>query len=313
MNKNDKIYIAGHRGLVGSSIHRLLIKNGYTNILTETFYDVDLRNQQQVNEWFNKNKPDYVFLAAAKVGGISYNKSFPADFIYDNLMIQSNVIHASYVNDVKKLLFLGSSCIYPKENPLPISENRLLASSLEPTNEAYALAKIAGLKMTQYYRDQYGCNFISIMPCNLYGPNDCFDIDRCHVIPALISKFHNAKVNKLNEIVMWGTGVAKREFLYVDDLAEALYFLMHNYNEREHINVGSGVEIGMKELFNIISDTIGYKGELKFDTTKPDGTLSKMIDNSKIINLGWSPKVQLGDGLTRTYKWYLTQLDFYKS
>jgi GDP-L-fucose synthase len=313
MNKNDKIYIAGHRGLVGSSIHRLLIKNGYTNILTETFYDVDLRNQQQVNEWFNKNKPDYVFLAAAKVGGISYNKSFPADFIYDNLMIQSNVIHASYVNDVKKLLFLGSSCIYPKENPLPISENRLLASSLEPTNEAYALAKIAGLKMTQYYRDQYGCNFISIMPCNLYGPNDCFDIDRCHVIPALISKFHNAKVNKLNEIVMWGTGVAKREFLYVDDLAEALYFLMHNYNEREHINVGSGVEIGMKELFNIISDTIGYKGELKFDTTKPDGTLSKMIDNSKIRNLGWSPKVQLGDGLTRTYKWYLTQLDFYKS
>ena len=313
MNKNDKIYIAGHRGLVGSSIHRLLIKNGYTNILTETFYDVDLRNQQQVNEWFNKNKPDYVFLAAAKVGGISYNKSFPADFIYDNLMIQSNVIHASYVNDVKKLLFLGSSCIYPKENPLPISENRLLMSPLESTNEAYALAKIAGLKMIQYYRDQYGCNFISIMPCNLYGPNDCFDIDRCHVIPALISKFHNAKVNKLNEIVMWGTGVAKREFLYVDDLAEALYFLMHNYNEREHINVGSGVEIGMKELFNIISDTIGYKGELKFDTTKPDGTLSKMIDNSKIRNLGWSPKVQLGDGLTRTYKWYLTQLDFYKS
>jgi GDP-L-fucose synthase len=313
MNKNDKIYIAGHRGLVGSSIHRLLIKNGYTNILTETFYDVDLRNQQQVNEWFNKNKPDYVFLAAAKVGGISYNKSFPADFIYDNLMIQSNVIHASYANDVKKLLFLGSSCIYPKENPLPISENRLLASPLEPTNEAYALAKIAGLKMTQYYRDQYGCNFISIMPCNLYGPNDCFDIDRCHVIPSLISKFHNAKVNKLNEIVMWGTGVAKREFLYVDDLAEALYFLMHSYNEREHINVGSGVEIGMKELFNIISDTIGYKGELKFDATKPDGTLSKMIDNSKIRNLGWSPKVQLGDGLTRTYKWYLTQLDFYKS
>jgi GDP-L-fucose synthase len=308
MNKNDKIYIAGHRGLVGSSIHRLLIKNGYTNILTETFYDVDLRNQQQVNEWFNKNKPDYVFLAAAKVGGISYNKSFPADFIYDNLMIQSNVIHASYVNDVKKLLFLGSSCIYPKENPLPISENRLLASSLEPTNEAYALAKIAGLKMTQYYRDQYGCNFISIMPCNLYGPNDCFDIDRCHVIPALISKFHNAKVNKLNEIVMWGTGVAKREFLYVDDLAEALYFLMHNYNEREHINVGSGVEIGMKELFNIISDTIGYKGELKFDTTKPDGTLSKMIDNSKIRNLGWSPKVQLDDGLKQTYDWYIEQL-----
>lgn len=218
MNKHDKIYIAGHNGLVGSSLIRLLKNKGYTNIITSTFDELDLRNQSDVNNWFNKNKPDYVFLAAAKVGGISYNKTYPADFIYDNLMIQTNVIHASYLNNVKKLLFLGSSCIYPKENPLPINENRLLTGPLEPTNEAYALAKITGLKMTQYYRDQYGCNFISVMPCNLYGPNDCFDINKCHVIPALITKFHNAKVNKLNDIVMWGTGAAKREFLYVDDL-----------------------------------------------------------------------------------------------
>lgn len=308
MNKTDKIYVAGHRGLVGSSICRLLIKNGYTNILTQTFGELDLRNQQQVNEWFNKNKPDYVFLAAAKVGGISYNKSFPADFIYDNLMIQSNVIHASYVHNVKKLLFLGSSCIYPKENPLPINENRLLSGRLEPTNEAYALAKIAGLKMTQYYRDQHGCNFVSAMPCNLYGPNDCFDINKSHVIPALITKFHNAKMNGLNDITMWGTGAAKREFLYVDDLAEAVYFLMKNYNDRDHINVGSGFEIGMKELFDIISDIVGYKGELKFDTSKPDGTISKMIDNTNIRNLGWSPKVQLRDGLKETYDWYINNL-----
>jgi GDP-L-fucose synthase len=308
MNKTDKIYVAGHRGLVGSAICRLLIKNGYTNILTQTFGELDLRNQQQVNEWFNINKPDYVFLAAAKVGGISYNKSFPADFIYDNLMIQSNVIHASYIHNVKKLLFLGSSCIYPKENPLPINENRLLAAPLEPTNEAYALAKITGLKMTHYYRDQYGCNFISVMPCNLYGPNDCFDINKCHVIPALITKFHNAKVNRLTDITMWGTGAAKREFLYVDDLAEAVCFLMMNYNERSHINIGSGYEVGMKDLFNIISDIVGYKGELKFDTSKPDGTISKMIDNTNIKNLGWTPKVQLKDGLKETYDWYINNL-----
>lgn len=308
MNKNDKIYIAGHNGLVGSSIYRLLTSKGFNNILTATINELDLRNQSQVNEWFEKNKPDYIFLAAAKVGGISYNKSFPADFIYDNLMIQSNIIHSSYVNNVKKLLFLGSSCIYPKENPLPINENRLMTGPLEPTNEAYALAKIAGLKMTQYYRDQYGCNFISAMPCNLYGPNDCFNIEKCHVIPALITKFHNAKVNRLTDITMWGTGVAKREFLYVDDLAEAIYFLMENYSDRDHINIGSGFEVGMKELFNIISDTVGYKGELKFDTSKPDGTISKMIDNSKIKNLGWSPKIDLKTGLRTTYNWYLNNL-----
>lgn len=308
MNKTDKIYIAGHRGLVGSSIVRLLKKLGYNNLLTADFSDLDLRNQLQVNDWFVKNKPDYVFLAAAKVGGISYNKSYPADFIYDNVMIQTNVIHASYLNNVKKLLFLGSSCIYPKENPLPINEDRLLTGPLEPTNEAYALAKITGLKMTQYYRDQYGCNFISVMPCNLYGPNDCFDINKCHVIPALITKFHNAKINKLNDIVMWGTGAAKREFLYVDDLADALYFLMKNYNGRDHINIGSGYEVGMKELFNMISELVGYTGQLVFDTSKPDGTISKMIDNSKIKSLGWMPKIQLKDGLKETYNWYLNSI-----
>lgn len=308
MNKTDKIYIAGHNGLVGSSIVRLLKKLGYNNLLTADFSDLDLRNQLQVNDWFVKNKPDYVFLAAAKVGGISYNKTYPANFIYDNLMIQTNVIHASYINNVKKLLFLGSSCIYPKENPLPINEDRLLTGPLEPTNEAYALAKITGLKMTQYYRDQHGCNFISVMPCNLYGPNDCFDINKCHVIPALITKFHNAKINKLNDIVMWGTGAAKREFLYVDDLADALYFLMKNYNNRDHINIGSGYEVGMKELFNIISELVGYTGQLVFDTTKPDGTISKMIDNSKIKSLGWSPKIQLKGGLKETYNWYLNNL-----
>lgn len=308
MNKTDKIYIAGHNGLVGSSIVRLLKKLGYNNLLTADFSDLDLRNQLQVNDWFVKNKPDYVFLAAAKVGGISYNKTYPADFIYDNLMIQTNIIHASYLNNVKKLLFLGSSCIYPKENPLPINEDRLLTGPLEPTNEAYALAKITGLKMTQYYRDQHGCNFISVMPCNLYGPNDCFDINKCHVIPALITKFHNAKINKLNDIVMWGTGAAKREFLYVDDLADALYFLMKNYNGRDHVNIGSGYEVGMKELFNMISELVGYTGQLVFDTSKPDGTISKMIDNSKIKNLGWSPKIQLKDGLKETYDWYLNNL-----
>lgn len=308
MNTNDKIYVAGHRGLVGSSLIRLLKKIGHNNILTSTFNELDLRNQSDVNDWFIKNKPDYVFLAAAKVGGISYNKTYPADFIYDNLMIQTNVIHASYLNNVKKLLFLGSSCIYPKENPLPINENRLMTGPLEPTNEAYALAKIAGLKMSQYYRDQYGCNFISAMPCNLYGPNDCFDVNKCHVIPALITKFHNARINKLNDIVMWGTGAAKREFLYVDDLADALYFLMKNYNDRDHINIGSGYEVGMKELFNMISELVGYTGQLVFDTSKPDGTISKMIDNSKIKNLGWSPKIQLKYGLKETYNWYINNL-----
>lgn len=304
MNKTDKIYIAGHTGLVGSSLYKLLISKGYTNILVETSKDLDLRNQKSVNNWFEKNKPDYVFLCAAKVGGILINKMCPADFMYENIMIQTNVIYASFLNKVKKLLFLGSSCIYPKENPIPIKEDRLMASQLEPTNEAYSLAKISGLKMCEYYYKQYGCNFISVMPCNLYGPNDCFDLEKSHVIPALITKFHKAKINKEKNITMWGSGIARREFLYIDDLSEALYLVMKKYDENQFINIGYGSEIVMKDLFNLMSEVIGYNGELVFDTSKPDGTISKLVDNTKIKNLGWNPKVPLSIGLKETYEWY---------
>jgi len=304
MNKTDKIYIAGHKGLVGSSIHRLLTKLGYTNLLVKTRNELDLTNQSAVDTFFQAEKPDYIFLAAAKVGGINYNKTNPANFVYDNLMIQTNVIHASYIHKVKKLLFLGSSCIYPKENPLPINENRLLCAALEPTNEAYALAKIAGLKMCEYYKKQYGCNFISVMPCNLYGPNDCFDLEKSHVISALLKKFDIAKNNNLQEIVMWGTGAAKREFLYVDDLAEAVLLLMNTYND-DFVNIGSGTEISMGELYQIVSNTVKYSGKLVFDTSKPDGTISKVMDINKILNLGWKPKTDIETGLQLTYEWYL--------
>lgn len=304
MNKSDKIYIAGHRGLAGSALYRLLVKEGYTNIVTRTRSELDLTDQLSVAEFFDKEKPDYVFLAAAKVGGINYNKTYPADFIYENLMIQTNVIHSSYVNKVKKLLFLGSSCIYPKENPLPINENRLLCAPLEPTNEAYALAKIVGLKMCEYYKKQYGCNFISVMPCNLYGPNDCFDLEKSHVISALLKKFDTAKNNNTQEIVMWGTGAAKREFLYSEDLADALLLLMNNY-EGEYVNIGTGSEVSMGELYQMVSNTVMYQGKLVFDTSKPDGTISKVMDVSKIKNLGWVPKTKMEDGLRKTYEWYL--------
>ena len=309
MNISDKVFVAGHHGMVGSSIVRLLKKLGYTNILTVPRKELDLTNQQEVNNWFEKNKPDYVFLAAAKVGGILSNKTYPANFIYDNLMIQTNIIHASYVNKVKKLLFLGSSCIYPKENPIPIKENRLLNAPLEPTNEAYALAKIAGLKMCEHYKNQYGCNFISVMPCNLYGPNDCFDLEKCHVLPALINKFHSAKLKKETKITVWGTGIARREFLYVDDLIEALYLVMQTYNKNEFINIGSGYEITMKELFNTISDVVEYKGDIEFDTSKPDGTISKLIDSTRINELGWKPNTSLRDGIKTTYNWYISNLN----
>jgi len=309
MNISDKIFVAGHRGMVGSSIVRLLKKLGYTNILTSTKNELDLTNQQSVNNWFEVNKPDYVFLSAAKVGGILSNKTYPANFIYENLMIQTNIIHASYVNKVKKLLFLGSSCIYPKENPIPIKENRLLNAPLEPTNEAYALAKIAGLKMCEHYKNQYGCNFISVMPCNLYGPNDCFDLEKCHVLPALINKFHSAKLKKETKITVWGTGIARREFLYVDDLIEALYLVMQTYNKNEFINIGSGYEITMKELFNTISDVVEYKGDIEFDTSKPDGTISKLIDSTRINELGWKPNTSLRDGIKTTYNWYISNLN----
>ena len=304
MNKNDKIYIAGHRGLVGSSLYRLLTKLGYTNLVVRTRSELDLTNQLAVTEFFANEKPDYVFLAAAKVGGINYNKTNPADFIYENLMIQANIIHNSYVNKVKKLLFLGSSCIYPKENPLPINENRLLCAPLEPTNEAYALAKISGLKMCDYYKKQYGCNFISVMPCNLYGPNDCFDLEKSHVISALLKKFDTAKNNNTQEIVMWGTGAAKREFLYVDDLAEALLLLMNEYSG-DFVNIGTGNEISMGDLYQMVSNTVKYSGKLVFDTSKPDGTISKVMDVTKIKSLGWVPKTDMETGLRLTYEWYL--------
>lgn len=303
MNKNDKIYIAGHRGLVGSSLYRLLTKLGYTNLVVRTRSELDLTNQLAVTEFFANEKPDYVFLAAAKVGGINYNKTNPADFIYENLMIQANIIHNSYVNKVKKLLFLGSSCIYPKENPLPINENRLLCAPLEPTNEAYALAKISGLKMCDYYKKQYGCNFISVMPCNLYGPNDCFDLEKSHVISALLKKFDTAKNNNTQEIVMWGTGAAKREFLYVDDLAEALLLLMNEYSG-DFVNIGTGNEISMGDLYQMVSNTVKYSGKLVFDTSKPDGTISKVMDVTKIKSLGWLPKTDIETGLRLTYEWY---------
>jgi GDP-L-fucose synthase len=308
MNISDKIFVVGHRGMVGSSIVRLLKRLGYTNILTVPRTELDLTNQHAVNDWFEKNKPDYVFLSAAKVGGIGANKSYPAEFLYDNISIQTNVIHASYINKVKKLLFLGSSCIYPKENPLPIKENRILSGLLEPTNEAYSLAKITGLKMCEYYYTQYGCNFISVMPCNLYGPNDCFNLEKCHVIPALLTKFHNAKHEKETKITVWGTGIARREFLYVDDLTEALYLVMQSYNKKEFINIGSSYEVTMKELFNIISDVVEYKGEIVFDITKPDGTISKLIDSTNINQLGWKANTNLKDGLKNTYNWYISNL-----
>lgn len=308
MNISDKVFVAGHHGMVGSSIVRLLKKLGYTNILTVPRKELDLTNQQEVNNWFEKNKPDYVFLSAAKVGGIGANKSYPAEFLYNNISIQTNVIHASYINKVKKLLFLGSSCIYPKENPLPIKENRILSGPLEPTNEAYSLAKIVGLKMCEYYYTQYGCNFISVMPCNLYGPNDCFDLEKCHVIPALLTKFHITKLKNDTKISVWGTGIARREFLYVDDLSEALYFVMQTYNKNEFINIGSGYEITMKELFNTISDVVEYKGNIEFDTSKPDGTISKLIDSTRINELGWKPNTSLRDGIKTTYNWYISNL-----
>ena len=308
MNISDKVFVAGHHGMVGSSIVRLLKKLGYTNILTVPRKELDLTNQQEVNNWFEKNKPDYVFLSAAKVGGIGANKSYPAEFLYDNISIQTNVIHASYINKVKKLLLLGSSCIYPKENPLPIKENRILSGPLEPTNEAYSLAKIVGLKMCEYYYTQYGCNFISVMPCNLYGPNDCFDLEKCHVIPALLTKFHITKLKNDTKISVWGTGIARREFLYVDDLSEALYFVMQTYNKNEFINIGSGYEITMKELFNTISDVVEYKGNIEFDTSKPDGTISKLIDSTRINELGWKPNTSLRDGIKTTYNWYISNL-----
>ncbi len=304
MNKDSKIYLAGHRGLVGSAILRKLKKEGYTNIITKTHKELDLTNQKETQEFFEKEKPEYVFLAAAKVGGIQANDTYPADFIYINQMIQNNVIKASYDNKVKKLLFLGSSCIYPKMAPQPIKEEYLLTGELEKTNEAYAIAKISGLKMTEFFNKQYGTNYISVMPTNLYGPNDNFDLKTSHVLPALIRKIHEAKENNSEYVEIWGTGKPMREFLHVDDLADAVVYLMNDYNENKPINIGTGKDITIKELAELIKDVVGYQGKLKFDTSKPDGTPRKLLDVSRLHNAGWKHKISLREGIENTYEWF---------
>jgi GDP-L-fucose synthase len=310
MDKNAKIYVAGHRGLVGSAIMRSLKSRGFTNLIFRTHKELDLTNQAAVEKFFQKEKPEYVFLAAAKVGGILANSTYPADFIYQNLQIQNNVIHNAYQTKVKKLLFLGSSCIYPKHAPQPIKEEYLLTGLLEPTNEAYAIAKITGIKMCKYYNQQYQTNFIAVMPTNLYGPNDNFDLKTSHVLPALIRKFHEAKIKNAPQVILWGTGSPKREFLHVDDLARACIFLMENYNAAdigEFVNIGTGKDISIKELAEIIKEIIGFKGVIKWDTTKPDGTPRKLLDVTSLYNLGWRPKISLKTGIKNTYKWFFQQ------
>jgi GDP-L-fucose synthase len=308
MEKNSKIYVAGHTGMVGSAILRKLQKEGHQNIIVRTSAELDLRHQPSVIEFFEREKPEYVFLAAAKVGGIMANKLSPATFIYDNLMIQNNVIHAAYLHGVKKLLFLGSSCIYPKMAPQPLKEEYLLTGLLEPTNESYAIAKIAGIKMCEAYRTQYGCNFISVMPTNLYGPNDNYDINNSHVLPALLRKIHEAKINGYSSIEIWGTGNPRREFLHVDDLADACHFLMLVYNDKEIINIGTGKDISIRELATLISEVIGYNGTFRFDTSKPDGTPRKLMDLTKIHKLGWQHSISLRQGITMTYQCMLQEL-----
>jgi len=307
MDKDAKIYIAGHTGLVGSAITRNLEKQKYSNLIYKTHAELELTEQQKVFEFFEKEKPEYVFLAAAKVGGILANNTYPAQFIFSNLQVETNVIHASYLNKVKKLLFLGSSCIYPKFAPQPMSEDALLSDKLEPTNEPYAVAKIAGIIMCKSYNREYNTNFISVMPTNLYGPNDHYDLYDSHVLPALIRKIHEAKVNNSEYVEIWGTGMVKREFLHVDDLAEACFFLMNNYDESEIINIGSGEDISIKDLANIIKEIIGFGGKFHFDTTKPDGTPRKLLNVNKINKLGWKAKTDLITGIKLTYKDFLNR------
>lgn len=304
MNYSSKIYVAGHRGLVGSAIVRTLKAEGYNNIVSRTHSELELENQSAVEDFFAKEKPEYVFLAAAKVGGIHANNTYPAEFIFDNLQIQNNVIHSSYLQKVKKLCFLGSSCIYPKFAPQPIKEEYFLDGKLEPTNDAYAVAKIAGIKMCQSYNKQYGTNFISVMPTNLYGPNDSFDLQNSHVLPALIRKFVEARNTKAPNVTLWGTGNPKREFLYIDDMANASLFLMKNYNDSEIINIGTGMDVSILELAHLIGETVGYNGKIVFDATKPDGTPRKLLDVSKINALGWRAAVPLRDGIQQTIRWY---------
>jgi GDP-L-fucose synthase len=301
MVSDSKIYVAGHRGLVGSAILKNLEEKGFTNIVTRTSSELNLVNQQQVDAFFASEKPEYVFLAAAKVGGILANTTYKADFIYENIMIQSHVIHESYRNGVKKLLFLGSSCIYPKLAPQPLKEDSLLTGLLEETNESYAIAKIAGIKMCDAYRSQYGCNFISVMPTNLYGLNDNYDLQNSHVLPALLQKFHTAKGNSLPEVTVWGTGTPLREFMHSRDMADACVYLMQNYNAEGFVNIGTGEEISIKDLAYLIKDIVGYKGEIIFDTTKPDGTPRKLMDNTKLHSLGWNYSIPLREGIQRVY------------
>ncbi|WP_256002935.1 GDP-L-fucose synthase [Pedobacter deserti] len=305
MEKNAKVYIAGHRGMVGSAIYRKLVKEGFSNIVTRTSAELDLRDQQAVASFFESERPEYVFLAAAKVGGIVANNTYRADFLYENLAIQNNVIHQSYLNGVKKLMFLGSSCIYPKLAPQPLKEEYLLTGPLEETNEPYAIAKIAGIKMADAYRDQYGCNFISVMPTNLYGYNDNYHPQNSHVLPALIRRFHEAKVNNSPEVVIWGSGSPMREFLFADDLAEACYFLMESYNESGLVNIGTGEDLSIKDLAGLIKKVVGYEGELRFDSSKPDGTPRKLMDVSKLHAQGWKHKIELEEGIALAYQDFL--------
>ncbi|MEO1054478.1 MAG: GDP-L-fucose synthase [Bacteroidota bacterium] len=301
MQKDAKIYIAGYKGMVGSAILRKLKSEGFNNFVVRDSSELDLRDQNAVHDFFNTEKPDYVFLAAAKVGGILANDTYRAEFLYDNLMIQNNVIHQSYLSGVKKLLFLGSSCIYPKLAPQPLKEEYLLTGELEPTNEPYAIAKIAGIKMCDAYRNQYGCDFISVMPTNLYGPNDNYDLKNSHVLPALIRKFHEAKINNTPFVEIWGTGTPKREFMHADDLADACYFLMQNFSDYGFVNIGTGEDIAIKDLALLIKEVVGYEGELKFDTSKPDGTPRKLTDVTRLNSLGWSYNIKLEEGIKKVY------------
>ena len=312
MNKDDKIYVAGHRGLVGSAIIRALEHAGFQHIITRTRSELDLTNQQAVNDFFAEARPHYVFLAAAKVGGIHANDTYPADFIRDNLVMQSNVIDAAYRNKAEKLLFLGSSCIYPKLAEQPIKEEYLLTGPLEPTNEWYAIAKIAGIKMCQAYHKQHGFNAISLMPTNLYGPGDNFNLENSHVIPALMRKFHEAKIHHEKTVTVWGTGKPYREFLHVEDMAEACVFLMNNYNEPGIVNVGVGTDVTIKDLAGLVGEAVGFEGEIVFDTSKPDGTPRKLLDTSKINALGWKARISLRDGLASTYQWFLEHEDRFR-
>ncbi|MFP5489828.1 MAG: GDP-L-fucose synthase family protein [Acidimicrobiia bacterium] len=308
MDRSARVYVAGHRGLVGSALVRHLEAEGFTNILTATRDQVDLRDQSEVSHWFKANRPDYVFLVAGTVGGILANSTRPAEFIYDNLMIHGTVVHSAHETGVTKLLYLGSSCIYPRDATQPITEEQLLTGPLESTNEWYAIAKIAGIKLCQAYRRQYGCDFISAMPTNLYGPGDNFDLDSSHVIPALMRKFHDAKSATRNEVPVWGTGSAFREFLHVDDLANACLFLMEHYSDDSHVNVGTGVDLSIKQLAETIREVVNPDAEIVWDPSKPDGTPRKLLDVSKLRGLGWSPTIELTDGLHATYEWYLSRI-----